>query len=247
MSGPVGQSAREVDTKALRRFLSEMNRRYVGVERDIAERVRADRTDRFDRAVPPRWRGRARLSELCGISPDVDRLAQAACEGTVPTCLYVRGARDGTKTAIGWAVAREWVRSGSVTPEGVLFVSERDLTALPQSGFEGAARLSKLLDAEAFIVDNMADRDRYEDREMRVVERLLDRVHDRSVPVVFTGTRSIRGVCDVLSDAAAARFSALVSTHVVETAPQGCADVGELLGPQVDRSLFGRLDDRANG
>lgn len=204
----------ETDFKGFRDFQDKINKRYTVVERERLIEERSNNLKKWDNSVPSRWRG----ASLTKIQTPAAKSALKIIKETGKGSFFINGVAGSGKTYLAYAIIRKCIGSGWATFSEVKIISEETLLGYAYTGFEGKAKFEKLFNPQykVYLLDNIGGRENYDvNREVPLLERLIDHFYTNSIPVIFASNDSASRFAEVLGESGKAKFRDLVSRRVI--------------------------------
>lgn len=228
----VNHNARNFD--AFRNFQEDLDKKFQTIEDRRAKEERLGNVRKWEEHLPKRWSG-AKLSDM---SKESSRKAKHILDREEALCsFYVKGNPGVGKTYLSFAIVRECISLGLVTPSQVKVISEESLLSILKMGFSGAERFDKFFSSNIalYFFDNVGMRKNYTVQETSMWEQLIDHIYSKNLSAIFTSTTSAREFSDMLTSPAASKFGYLVDNHILVVD-------GESHEPELD----GYTDDEMN-
>lgn len=187
----------------------EAFRRRQQKDREVSEKRRRQRMhevigrnlEKWRQSVSARWKD----ADLKEIEREQSRaiLKQIDEKGFVSFFFY--GDTGIGKTYHAYAVIKEYIRRGKISPAQVVVLNEGQLLDYVSTGFEGRNKLSEVLSDKYkfyFIDDIGRGGSAPEDKRNAMWDRVMDHLYANDVNFVMTSNFTLKGLADNFSDAA---------------------------------------------
>lgn len=159
----------------------------------------------WENSVSDRWRG----ADLHRIDREQSNriLDQIEKNGFVSFFFY--GSTGIGKTYHAYAVIKEYIRRGWLSPDQVIVLNEGQLLDYVSTGFEGRNKLAEVLSDKYkfyFIDDIGRGGSAPEDKRNALWDRMMDHMYAKDVNFVLTSNFTLKGLSDNFSDASLDRL-----------------------------------------
>lgn len=202
----------DIDFNSFAEFQRRMNGTYAKYEAEKRKVEIASMVREWESRLPSRWAS----AELSRIKNKAAREVEKMLQEKGPGSFFIRGENQAGKTYLAYAIARQYIMEGLITPSQVKTINEVNLMKLPKLGFSGHQRLDDMLRSKVqlYIFDDVG-RTSYDDMGLAIWEQLLDHIYSNSLMVLFTSTNSSATFFDKLSTTAASKFQHLVEGRTI--------------------------------
>lgn len=211
----------DTDFDAFRKFTSNLEERYKNAEEERAKEVRLKNYNSFVGSIPQRWR-RATLVNF------KDKAVSAQIRGLIKSKqlgYFIAGPYSSGKTHLAYSILKVFVKAGKLKPSQIKIITESDLLALANGGFETRSALEDVFDPKykAYVFDSLGSKDHYEEkREQPAISRLIEEAYNRSALFIATSHMSLDFYCEGISLASVSKMQQMVGDGVILTGdPEG--------------------------
>lgn len=172
--------------RKVQEFINENQREFAQANRKVMAK---ERIAYWDRVTPPRWVGSS-LTKTDFLSPYRESIMEHLRNFQREPSIYLYGPPGCGKTSGAYAIFRQMVGAGLVSPSQVVRVTEPQLAEMASSGFQGRDKLNALLDShfEGLIIDDIGAIGAYDSKMQAVVDTVISHVYDSSIPTVLCST-----------------------------------------------------------
>lgn len=191
----------ESDFEAFRRRQAKDKERSEIRRRRRLQTTIAENLERWRDSVSDRWKD----ADLKNIDREQSKaiLEQIDKNGFVSFFFY--GSTGIGKTYHAYAVIKEYIRRGKISPGQVCILNEGQLLDYVSTGFDGRNKLTEVLSDKNkfyFIDDIGRGGSAPEDKRNAMWDRVMDHLYANDVNFVMTSNFTMKGLSDNFSDAA---------------------------------------------
>lgn len=184
----------------------------VNKERIISERKR--NLAKWENSLPARWRD-ATLNKINSTSSNlvIQKIKQYR-NGSY----YFKGEPGSGKTYLAYATLRRLIGSGITTPSRIKIVGEDTILGYSKEGFRGRDAYNKLFDPiyNVYLFDNIGNQEVYDEKEIALLEQLIDHVYSNSLMAIFTSTIPAARFAKILSGSTSSKLSFLIEDRNIK-------------------------------
>lgn len=220
----------ETDFEAFREHSKAVDERYAAAREAKEREAKRKNLARWQMLIPDRWR-KATLRNFDGESsaPEAAKhMLRSRQRG-----FYIVGPHTSGKSYLAYGIIWEFVVRGKLKPSQIKVITEGDLLAMANGGFEGRDALEKIFDDryKCYLFDSLGTRREYDDRrESPALTRLIEEAYNRSALFIATSHMDLELYETGLPEQAAAKLHHMVKDGVIYTG----------------QALYGKSDERRN-
>lgn len=199
--------------------------RYFELQKSIdekMEKVNRDRTImerkrnlvKWEQSLPVRWRG----ASLTKINTEAAKIVASKIKKYPNGSFYFKGEPGSGKTYLAYASLRRFIGSGFTTPSRIKIIGEDTILGYAKEGFRGRDQYNKLFNPiyNVYVFDNIGNQEVYDEKEISLLEQLIDHVYSNSLTAIFTSTVPAIKFASILSGSTKSKLSFLIEDRAIK-------------------------------
>jgi DNA replication protein DnaC len=212
----------ETDYDSFREYSRVLDERYEAARRAKEIEAKKKNLVKWVEQIPERWR-RASFRTFDADSIDSHQSAVDAAKRMLRAKqrgFYISGPHTSGKSYLAYAIIREFVAHGKLKPSQIRVITEGDLIALANGGYETREALDRLFDPhyKCYLFDSLGTRSQYDEkREAPALTKLIEEAYNRSALFISTSHMDLELYESGLSEQSAAKLRHMVKDGIIYT------------------------------
>ena len=212
----------ETDFDSFREYTRVIDERYEAARKAKEVDAKKKNLVKWIEEVPDRWR-RASFRTFDAESIGGHQSSAAAAKRMLRAKqrgFYISGPHTSGKSYLAYAIIREFVAHGKLKPSQIRVITEGDLIALANGGYESKEALDKVFDPryKCYLFDSLGTRSSYDEkREAPALTKLIEEAYNRSALFIATSHMDLELYESGLSEQSAAKLRHMVKDGIVYT------------------------------
>ena len=212
----------ETDFDSFREYSRVLDERYEAARKAKELEAKKKNLVKWVEQIPERWRKASfrtfDAESIGGFQSAADaakRMLKSKQRG-----FYISGPHTSGKSYLAYAIIREFVAHGKLKPSQIRVITEGDLIALANGGYETREALDKVFDPhyKCYLFDSLGTRSSYDEkREAPALTKLIEEAYNRSALFISTSHMDLELYESGLSEQSAAKLSYMVKDGIIYT------------------------------